>query len=112
MAAKSAQPKPVAPSFAAARERLDEILAELERDTTDVDQLTGRIKEASALIRFCRERLAATRQDVQTVVAELAAETAAVSQSSAVAPENDLGEDVGDDGSAPPLRDLTGDLPF
>ena len=73
-------------SFGAARERLDEILDELENDTADVDQLAERVREASTLIRYCRERLAATRAEVTTVVAELAAEEKAVASEGAVPP--------------------------
>ncbi len=70
-------------SFGAARERLDAILDELENDTADVDRLAERVREASALIRFCRERLAATRAEVTTVVAELAAEEKAAASEAA-----------------------------
>lgn len=67
--------KPAAPkSFTEARERLDAILEELERDEGDIDRLAARIKEASGLIRFCRERLSSARLEVRQVVAELAAD--------------------------------------
>lgn len=66
--------KKTEPSFRDARERLDEILDELEADTGDVDQLAARVKEAAGLIRTCREKLSAARHDVTAVVAELAAE--------------------------------------
>jgi len=70
-AKKAAKSKP---SFTEARARLDELLDELEREAGDVDQLAARIKEASELIRLCRERLSAARQEVREVVAELAAQ--------------------------------------
>jgi len=60
--------------FGSARQRLDEILAELENDGGDIDRLAERIKEAAALIRFCRERLGSARAEVRTVVAELDAD--------------------------------------
>ncbi|MFT7462589.1 MAG: exodeoxyribonuclease VII small subunit [Pseudohongiellaceae bacterium] len=72
MAKKAAKKLPA--DFGSARQRLDEILAELERDGGDIDRLAERIKEASALIRFCRERLGSARAEVRTVVAELDAE--------------------------------------
>jgi len=58
-------------SFGEARERLDEILEEVEREEIDVDRLAERVREASALIRLCRERLSAARLEVDQVVAEL-----------------------------------------
>jgi len=50
---------------------LDEILDELEGDTGDVDQLAARVKEASELIRFCRERLAKFKAPRAVVFGEL-----------------------------------------
>ncbi len=64
-------------TFSEARARLDEILEALEREADDVDQLASRIKEASELIRLCRERLSAARHEVRDVVADLAAEPSA-----------------------------------
>ncbi|RKY19123.1 MAG: exodeoxyribonuclease VII small subunit [Planctomycetota bacterium] len=92
--------KTTEPSFAEARERLDAILEELERDSADVDMLAARIKEASELIRFCRERLSATRQDVQKVVAELAVDPA------------EGGAPGGSAEAEPQQPGETGDLPF
>lgn len=98
--------KPKTPaSFSEARERLDGILQELEEDAHDVDKLAARIREASELLRFCRERLSAARQEVQQVVAELDAGDdlgdagpSAPSHSADSAPD----DEVADDGSAPP----------
>jgi exodeoxyribonuclease VII small subunit len=102
------------PTFAEARERLDTILEELERDSADVDMLAARIREASELIRFCRERLATTRQEVQKVVAELSDEPVEPAEPEADSPA--AAETVSEpDGPEPePPLDLheTGDLPF
>ena len=92
-------------SFSEARERLDEILEELERDSGDVDVLAARVREASELIRLCRERLATARQEVTEVVASLAAESSAVARDD----DEDVEEEEGDEsvpGEAP------GGLPF
>jgi exodeoxyribonuclease VII small subunit len=94
-------------TFGAARRRLDEILDELEQDAGDVDQLGERVKEASELIRFCRERLAAARREVTEVVAALAqsadGEGAAEAEKAEKAEEGEEpeGEDAG-----------SSDLPF
>jgi exodeoxyribonuclease VII small subunit len=87
------------PSFAEARARLDEILDEVESDTGDVDQLAARVKEASELIRFCRDRLADARLQVTQVVAELSAVEESVARQTA-ADDDDEGDDedeTGDD---------------
>lgn len=93
-------------SFAGARARLDEILDELESDAGDVDALAARVKEASELIRFCRERLAGARQEVTEVVAALAAD--------AEEDDGDEDEEEDDDEDDPDGSpgDDAGDLPF
>ncbi|GJM23543.1 MAG: hypothetical protein DHS20C15_34580 [Planctomycetota bacterium] len=96
MAASKA--KPAAPkSFVEARTRLDAILEELEQEAGDVDRLASRIREASELLRFCRERLSSARQEVQQVVAELDADDAAPEASEPEQPAPPASE-----GDAPP----------
>ncbi|MDY7104763.1 MAG: exodeoxyribonuclease VII small subunit [Actinomycetota bacterium] len=50
---------------------LDEILAELEGDTVDVDRLAGLVERGSALIGLCRQRIRSARVHVERVVADL-----------------------------------------
>ena len=98
-------------SFSEARERLDEILEELERDSGDVDVLAARVREASELIRLCRERLATARQEVTEVVASLAAESSAVARED----DEDVNEEEGGDESDAGESDAgkaAGGLPF
>jgi exodeoxyribonuclease VII small subunit len=59
------------PTYAAAVDELEGILAELEGDRLDVDQLAERVARAAELIRLCRERIKATRLEVEQIVAEL-----------------------------------------
>ena len=59
------------PTYAAAVDELEAILAELEDDRLDVDQLAERVARAAELIRLCRERIRATRLEVERIVAEL-----------------------------------------
>lgn len=91
--------------FGSARQRLDEILAELENDGGDIDRLAERIKEAAALIRFCRERLGSARAEVRTVVAELDADQQV--EAPATAPVDD---DRPPPQEAPPGVSQDGDL--
>jgi exodeoxyribonuclease VII small subunit len=63
-------------SYREAAAELDDILADLERDTIDVDLLSQRVRRAAELIRVCRERIAGARLDIDRVVAELEAEAA------------------------------------
>ena len=57
--------------YAAALDELQEILAALESDTTDVDQLAIRVERADAQIRHCRSRLEDARLRVDQVVGSL-----------------------------------------
>ncbi len=57
--------------YAAAVTELEAILTELEDDQIDVDHLAERVRRAAELIRFCRERIGATRVEVERIVADL-----------------------------------------
>ena len=59
------------PSYADALDELQQILATLESETTDVDQLADRVQRADVLIRHCRSRLDDARLRVEQVVAAL-----------------------------------------
>jgi exodeoxyribonuclease VII small subunit len=63
------------PGYAEAMQEIEQILAEIEDDQVDVDVLAVRVSRAAELIRLCRERITATRMQVEQVVAELATET-------------------------------------
>ena len=69
MNAKKAESK--APRYAQAMQELESILAQLEEESVDVDELTAKVKRASELIQFCRDRLSNTRLEIEQVVAEL-----------------------------------------
>lgn len=58
-------------SYSTAVTELDEILAELEDDSLDVDILGDRVKRASELISFCRERITSAQSKVEQIVADL-----------------------------------------
>ena len=44
-------------SYSKAIERINQIVEEIENDAPDVDVLTARVKEATALIANCKEQL-------------------------------------------------------
>ena len=58
-------------SYSTAVTELDEILAELEADSLDVDIRGDRIKRAAELISFCRERITSAQSKVEQIVADL-----------------------------------------
>ena len=57
--------------YGAALAELEEILAELDAGSADVDRLADRVKRATDLVRHCRRRLGVVRSDVDDVVGDL-----------------------------------------
>ena len=58
-------------SYGDAVAELETIRAGLEADDLDVDALAARVGRAAELIKLCRDRIAATRLEVERVVADL-----------------------------------------
>jgi exodeoxyribonuclease VII small subunit len=58
-------------AYADAVAELEGILAELDRDDVDVDQLAAQVQRAATLITLCRSRLRAARLEVTRIVADL-----------------------------------------
>ena len=51
-----------------ALERLQTIVADIERGETNVDELAESLKEAKSLIAFCKEKLQKVESDVKNVL--------------------------------------------
>jgi exodeoxyribonuclease VII small subunit len=58
-------------AYVDAMRELDEILEQIESDDVDIDLLSARVTRAAELIRTCRERIHATRIEVEEIVAGL-----------------------------------------
>ncbi|MEY3647445.1 MAG: hypothetical protein RLZ13_327 [Bacteroidota bacterium] len=52
-------------TYTQAMQRLETILAKLEEGTATVDTLSELVKEAADLVKFCREKLRNTEDEVQ-----------------------------------------------
>ncbi|MDG2111250.1 MAG: exodeoxyribonuclease VII small subunit [Actinomycetota bacterium] len=59
------------PGYAAALTELESILAALDGDDVDIDRLSTDVRRAAELISVCRDRLTATRTEVERIVADL-----------------------------------------
>ncbi|MPY95908.1 MAG: exodeoxyribonuclease VII small subunit [Acidimicrobiia bacterium] len=57
--------------YAEALAELDRILAELEDEEVDVDQLSARVRRAGELVAICRERIQGARLEVTQVLSSL-----------------------------------------
>ena len=60
------------PGFDDALAELEGIVAELESDRLEVDQLAARVERAAELVRTCRARIDGTRLQVEEVLERLA----------------------------------------
>lgn len=58
-------------TYSAAKKELEEIVASIESGELDVDALTDKVKKASELIRFCKEKLSKTDKELQKILEEL-----------------------------------------
>lgn len=57
-------------TYAEAMKRLEEIAAKMEDNELDVDALAALLKEAKALIAFCKEKLYAVDAQVREILAD------------------------------------------
>jgi exodeoxyribonuclease VII small subunit len=57
-------------SYAAAEAELEAILAALEDEAVDVDQLSGHVERAKALISWCRQRVAQAELSITELLAD------------------------------------------
>ena len=57
-------------SYAAAEAELEDILAALEDEAVDVDQLSGHVERAKTLITWCRQRVAQAELTVTELLAD------------------------------------------
>ncbi|KGO00402.1 hydrolase [Porphyromonas macacae] len=51
--------------------RLEEIVAIIEHNNPDVDELTRLVEEAVELVAFCRDKLTGTDKQLETLMARL-----------------------------------------
>ncbi len=57
-------------SYSAAFQELKSIVDELENEGIEIDDLTEKVKRASSLYRFLRDRLRATEEEIKKVLEE------------------------------------------
>lgn len=57
-----------APNYKEALEEIEAIVGEIENETMDVDVMTGKVKRAAHLIRYCRDKLRKTDDEIRKVL--------------------------------------------
>lgn len=55
-------------SYAEAMNELESIVERVEQNAMDIDDLTKRLKRAQELVKFCRERLLKTEEEVKSIL--------------------------------------------
>jgi len=62
------------PDYKDAIEEIERIVNEIENETVDVDMLTEKIKRAAFLIKYCKQKLRKTDDEIRKVLDELESE--------------------------------------
>lgn len=65
------EPDDATTTFASAMDELRTLVAQLEGDQLDVDQLADRVSRAVELVAWCRDRIDTTRLEVDEVLVGL-----------------------------------------
>ncbi|MCA1756010.1 MAG: exodeoxyribonuclease VII small subunit [Bacteroidales bacterium] len=58
-------------SFNEAIKELENILEQIESGEPDVDELSGKVKRASELIKICRKKLKSTEEEIDKILDEM-----------------------------------------
>jgi exodeoxyribonuclease VII small subunit len=58
-------------TYSEAKKELEAIVAAIESGELDVDALTEKVKRASELIAFCKEKLTKTDEELQKILEEI-----------------------------------------
>lgn len=56
------------PGYREAMEEIESIVNEIENEAVDVDALTQKVRRATALIKFCKEKLRKTEKEIKDIL--------------------------------------------
>lgn len=57
--------------YSEAEAELQQILQQMQSNNCNIDQLTAMTRRASELLKECRERLTATKEELDTILSQL-----------------------------------------
>ncbi len=69
------------PDYKDALEEIESIVNEIESETVDVDMLTEKIKRAAFLMKYCKQKLRKTDDEIRRVLDELESDNPEVEHS-------------------------------
>ena len=55
-------------TYSAAYSKLQEILSQIESNKLDVDELSSKIKEASSLLKICKDKLFVANEETKKII--------------------------------------------
>jgi len=58
-------------TYSAALEELENIIQEIENEEISIDDLSVKVKRASSLLKFCKEKLRSTEGDINAILEEI-----------------------------------------
>lgn len=58
-------------TYTTALQELNEIARSIDSESIPIDELSAKVKRASALIEFCKKRLHATEEEVKKIIGDL-----------------------------------------
>ncbi|MBN1652095.1 MAG: exodeoxyribonuclease VII small subunit [Bacteroidales bacterium] len=57
-------------TYSLAYEELENIIQEIEDEEINIDDLSAKVKRASVLLQFCKEKLRATEEDINSILGD------------------------------------------
>lgn len=58
-------------SYKEAVAEVEEILSQIENEELEVDELTEKVKRATTLLKWCREKLRKTEEEVESILKDI-----------------------------------------
>jgi len=94
------EPEPDAVRYGAAVAEIEQILASIDRDEIDIDELSQKVERAVELLKVCRAKLRATELRVTEVLKDVTPEDEEVEDSDANDDEESTSRDADDEAAA------------
>lgn len=58
-------------SYSEAISEIEKIIAQIEKEELDVDELTNKVKRVATLLKICKDKLHATENEVEKILKEM-----------------------------------------
>jgi exodeoxyribonuclease VII small subunit len=62
---------PKKPTYQEALDEVEDILAKIENEELDIDELSEKVKRVSFLLKFCKDKLHKTNEEVEKILGEM-----------------------------------------